>query len=193
VVTNGASGSQDPDMTREQLAIIRREEQERASAALGAKEVIFLGYEDAYLEPTIDVRRDIARLIRRLRPELVITHDPSRWYVSPRYINHPDHRAAGEATFGAIMPWANTRLASPELLDEGLEPHQLKALWLTNASEADHYVNIADVLELKLEALRCHESQVGDRVGDFVTERAKQIGAQGGLDYAESFKAFSWG
>jgi LmbE family N-acetylglucosaminyl deacetylase len=114
VVTNGASGSQEPGMTRERLALIRREEQERASATLGCKEALFLGHEDGFLTTSIELRREIAALIRRLKPDLVITHDPSRWYVAPRYINHPDHRATGEATFGAIMPWANTRLAFDE-------------------------------------------------------------------------------
>lgn len=192
VATNGASGSQDPDMTRERLADIRKIEQERASAVLGAKEVLWLGYEDAYLEPTIEVRCDIARLIRTIRPDLVITHDPSRWYVSPRYINHPDHRATGEATFGAIMPWANTRLASVELLAEGLEPHNLKGVWMTNAVEPDHWVDIEPVMDLKIEALLCHESQVSERVSEFVRARARQTGEPQGLACAEAFKTISF-
>jgi LmbE family N-acetylglucosaminyl deacetylase len=192
VTTNGASGSSDPAMTRERLAAIRRVEQENASAALGAKEVVFLGHEDGYLTPSIELRKQIARLIRALRPELVITSDPSRWYAFDRYINHPDHRATGEACLAAIMPSADTRLVFPELLDEGLEPHRVDAVWLATPVEADHYIDITDTIDRKIEALRCHVSQVGEEGGfeQFVRERARLVGEAKGLAYAEAFKAF---
>lgn len=190
VVTNGASGSKDPEMTRERLAAIRKAEQEAASAVLGAKEVLWLGYEDAYLEPTIELRRNITRLIRLHRPDLVITHDPSRWYWLDRYINHPDHRACGEATLGAVIPSSDTRLAFPELIDEGLEPHRLKAVWLAGPAEADHWVDISEVIDLKIDALRCHATQVGEGFEVFVKDRGRQAGESQGVEYAEAFKAF---
>lgn len=191
IITNGSSGSKDPDMTREKLAHVRRLEQEQAAEVLGVHELSWLGYEDGYLEPTIDLRREITRLIRRVAPDVVITHDPSRWYVGDRYINHPDHRAAGEATFGAFMPSSDSRLVFPELEAEGLGVGKPRSLWLTHATEPDHWVDIGDTLDAKIDALRKHVSQVGaDFDGVFVRERAYELGRSAGLAAAEVFKTF---
>jgi LmbE family N-acetylglucosaminyl deacetylase len=122
LVTDGTGGSRDPNQTPEQLAAIRREEQRNAAKVLGSDDVTFLGYVDGRVEPTLELRFQIARVIRRVRPDVVITQDPNFRYSST-YINHPDHRAVADATLAAIMPIANTRLSALELLEEGLEPH----------------------------------------------------------------------
>src|SRR5688572_1805322 len=130
MVTNGASGSQDPDMTRERLAQIRAAEQREAAAILGVKNVVFLGFEDGYLEPTIDVRRAVAREVRRHRPDALFSMHPTMRFVSG-YVNHPDHIAASEVALRTINPDASTRQMLPELWqEERLEPHKPKALFL---------------------------------------------------------------
>ena len=124
LVTNGAAGSSDPDMTRERLAALREAEARAAAKVVGVERVEFLGYEDGLLEPTLEVRERIVRVIRQVRPEVIVTSDPTTWYVADRYVNHPDHRAAGAATLAAVIPGADTRLAYPELLDEGARAGQ---------------------------------------------------------------------
>src|SRR3954463_210547 len=119
LVTDGISGSRDENQTHERLAEIRHEEQRAASRALGSEDVTFLGYPDGRVEASLELRWDIARAIRRVRPDVVITQDPLFRY-SENYINHPDHRAVADATMSAIMPVANTLLAALDLVEEGL-------------------------------------------------------------------------
>src|SRR5215212_5623694 len=126
----------------------------------------YLGYEDGLLEPTLEVREKIVRLIRRVRPEVVVTTDPTTRYFANRYINHPDHRAAGEATLAAVIPGSDTRLAYPELLEEGLEPVKLTGVWLMMNLEPNLVVDIGDFLDKKIESLACHVSQVGEDLDD---------------------------
>jgi LmbE family N-acetylglucosaminyl deacetylase len=199
MVTNGASGSSDPTMTRERLAAIRAREQRQAAGILGVREVVFLGFEDGYLEPSLEVRRAVAREIRRHRPDAVFAPDPTRRWWPPSYINHPDHIAVGEVVMRSINPDASTRLMFPELwAEEGLEPHRPRALFVVNPVEPDTFVDITDTIELKVKALEAHASQVGDwPVGEFVRERARQAGQlarerglAGPFEYAEAFRLF---
>jgi LmbE family N-acetylglucosaminyl deacetylase len=164
ILTDGAAGSRDPSMTNARLAALRQQEQRAAAAACGVHNVIFLGYPDGRLEPTLAVRFAIARVIRQVRPEVVITNDPTlRWSSNFGYINHPDHIAAGEATLAAIMPTANTRLAAPELLAEGLEPHDVSHVYLASWGNANVYIPLTEEdLGRKIAALREHHSQLGD-------------------------------
>lgn len=189
VATNGASGTSDPSHTRVSLAAVRREEQEKASSVLGAAEVIWLGYEDGYLTPSMELRRDITRQIRRVRPQLLITSDPTRWYAFDRYINHPDHRAVGEAALGAVIPSSDSRLVFPELLEEGFEPHKVDAVWMANAVESDHILDVGATMERKIAALLCHASQVGPDVEGFVRERNRAIASEQPFEYGEAYKA----
>jgi len=191
LVTNGAAGSSDPEMTRERLAALREAEARASAKAVGVEQVEFLGYEDGLLEPTLEVRERIVRVIRQVRPEVVVTTDPTTWYVADRYVNHPDHRAAGAATLAAVIPGADTRLAYPELLDEDLEPVKLTAVWLFMNAEPNVVVDIDEFFDKKLESLACHASQVGD---DFDTT-AGFVRGMGGFaasghpfDYGEAFK-----
>ena len=146
-------------MTAERLAQIRHAEQRAAAMTLGVKDVFFLGYDDGSLQPTLDLRRQITRWIRRTKPDVVVAPDPTRRWSGQRYINHPDHRAAGEAALDAIIPGSDTRLVFPELLDEGLEPHKVKEIYLTGSNEPDVWVDISETIDLKIAALREHRAR----------------------------------
>jgi LmbE family N-acetylglucosaminyl deacetylase len=198
LVTNGASGSSDPEMTREKLAAMRAKEQQNAADILGVKEVVMLGFEDGYLYPTLEVRKAVAREIRKGRPQLIISQDPtSRWWA-PSYINHPDHIAVGEVVLRSINPDASTRLMFPELWqEEKLEPHKPNMLMLFTFTDPDVFIDISDVVDLKVKSLEAHVSQVGEfPVGEFIRERNKEIAklakekGAGEFEFAECYKLF---
>ncbi len=196
IVTDGNVGSSDPEMTSEKLAAIRQEEHKAAARTLGAKEALFLHYVDSTLEPTLELRKDITRLIRQVKPEVMICQDPTVRWSGQGYINHPDHRAAGEATMAAIMPSSDTRLVFPDLLREGLEPHKIKELYLAGTQSPDRWVDITETLEIKIEALRQHKSQLGDwepaeEMKQWASQNADTAHKHGhDFKYAESFKYF---
>lgn len=162
LATRGDKGSDDPTMHPERLAAIREAEQHAAAAILGVREVLFLNYLDGTLEPNLSLRRDIVRVIRRYRPEIVVTMDPQTLIRGDRYINHNDHRAIGLATLDAIFPAAGNPLYFPELLREGLEPHRVQEVYLATTEHANHWVDITETFDRKLAALRCHASQIRD-------------------------------
>jgi LmbE family N-acetylglucosaminyl deacetylase len=189
IVTNGAAGSNDPNQDLDELVRIREAEQRAACALLGVQEVIFLGYPDGMLQPTLELRRDLTRLIRRHKPDRVICGDPSALLIGENYINHPDHRAVDEATVYAVYPSAGTRPIFPELLAEGLEPHQVKELYLaSDKAHVNRYVDITSTIERKIEALRCHKSQLDPGDGKWVRDWAAETGQAAGLAYAEAFR-----
>jgi LmbE family N-acetylglucosaminyl deacetylase len=194
LLTNGAAGSSDPKMTRQRLAELREAEQRAAAKVVGVEDVDFLDYEDGLLEPSLEVREQVVRLIRRRRPEVVVTTDPTTRYYADRYINHPDHRAAGEVTLAAVIPGSDTRLAYPELLDEGLEPVKLTGVWLMMGMEPNVVVDIGDYVDRKLESLRCHVSQIGDEPSaeqaGWVTGMAEFTAADEPFQYGEAFRVF---
>ncbi|HNP87852.1 MAG: PIG-L family deacetylase [Chloroflexi bacterium SZAS-1] len=162
LLTDGNSGSRDPLLTPQALATIRRAEQQAAGALFNVASYTFLGRLDGRLVANIDLRLAIAREIRRIRPDTILTCDP-RFMYSATYINHPDHRAAAEATLAATMPLANTRLAAIELLDEGLEPHDVSTVYLAIPDRATTWIPLTPHdLELKIAAMQAHKSQVGD-------------------------------
>ncbi len=190
VITRGDKGSDDPAMTTERLATIREAEQRAAGALLGVRNVEFLGYPDGYLQPTLDLRRDLTRVIRKYRPHSVITFDPTNRFLSDTYINHPDHRVAGDVTLDAIFPSARDRLTFPELLVDGYEPWKVRQVWLGAAAEPNTWVDISEVLEVKKQALLCHPSQLGPEVALFVEGMARLAGEAKGLAAAETFRRF---
>jgi LmbE family N-acetylglucosaminyl deacetylase len=195
IVSNGAMGSNDPAVDKDVLVATREREQRAAAAAAGAKDVIFLGYEDGYLEDSHEVRRDIIREIRRVRPDAVLGPDPSTFFIDQRYLNHPDHRAVGLAFSAAVNPGATTvPLYRAELYDQGFGPHPLKIALLMSASDPDCYVDITAHMDTKIAALREHVSQLGayDGLADRVREMGKVTAQRGATDteYAEAFKAF---
>ena len=189
ICTDGSRGSNDPDMPPERIAPIRHAEQCEAARILGVETVIFLNHEDGTLEPTLGLRRELTRLIRRYRPDTVITSDPSRYFNRNVYVNHPDHRAAGEAALYAIFPSAVTRFIFRELLDEGLEPYKVREIYLTGSLEPDAWVDITETIELKLAALKAHRSQIDpDAVDTRIREWGKELGRKYGVAYAEEFR-----
>jgi LmbE family N-acetylglucosaminyl deacetylase len=191
-ITSGGAGSNastPPDMTRETLVPLREEEQRRACAVLGIREVVFLGYQDGILEPSLALRRDLTRLIRRYRPDALVCGDPTVRFYGNRYLNHPDHRAAADVALDAAFPSAETRFIFPELLAEGLAPHKVNRLFLHGSDHPNIFVDIAGVLELKLVALKEHRSQIGDwDPTAMITGWARQEGARRGLAAAEAFR-----
>ena len=191
-ITSGNAGSNDytpVEMTREALAPIREEEQTNACRVLGIPDVIFLRYEDGMLEPSIALRRELTRLIRRHRPEAVVCGDPTVRYYGANYLNHPDHRAAADVTLDAVFPSAETRLIFPELLAEGLEPHKVRAVFIHGAEKPDTFIDIAETLSVKLAALKEHRTQMGEwDPTEMITGWAKLQGAPRRLAAAESFR-----
>ncbi len=191
IVTDGAAGSNDPNVTRESLIERRRQEQINAAVLVGVHDVRFLGYPDGMLQPTLELRRDITRLIRELKPYRVILMDPTTIMVKNEqfdYINHPDHRAAGEAALYAVFPSAETRPIFPELLAEGYEPHHVSELYISFAHQPTLAVDISSVIDRKVAALLAHESQLIASVGDMVRGWDEQAGKEAGVPYAETFR-----
>lgn len=188
VITKGDKGSEDPAMTPARLTEIREAEQRAAGKILGVQNFVFMGYPDGYLQATLDLRRDIARLIRTYRPEVVVCFDPTNRFLSNNYVNHPDHRASGDATVDAVFPTARDRLTFPELVIDGLEPHKVAQLWMGSTGEPNVFVDITDTIELKQQALAAHPSQLGPEIVQF----AKQMGRGGAKDqdfeYGEAFR-----
>lgn len=191
-LTSGTAGSNDStpaDMTREKLAPIREEEQRRACQRLGIQDVVFLGYEDGMLEPTLALRRDVTRLIRRYRPDAVVCGDPTVRFYGTRYLNHPDHRVAADVALDAVFPSAETRFIFPELLDDGLAPHKVTRVFVHGPTRPDTYIDIADVLDVKLAALREHRSQLGDwDPTGMIKGWARMQGKRRGMAAAEAFR-----
>ena len=162
IVTDGDAGGSDLSVPRPQMAETRREEQRKAAAEVGVSDVTFLGYPDGRLTPTLDLRRDISRVIRRFRPDRVVAQSPERNWARV-FASHPDHLAAGEAAACAVYPDARNPFAHPELLEvEGLEPHIVPELWIMATERADRVVDATAQFDRKLAALRSHRSQVGD-------------------------------
>ena len=190
VITNGNKGSEDPEMTPARLAKIREAEQRAAGRILGVKHFEFLGYEDGYLVHTLDLRRDITRVIRKYRPDVVVTFDPTARFLFDSYANHPDHRAAGDATVDAIFPSARDRLTFPELLTDGLQPHKVKQLWMGSGAgtNANVWVDISETIELKKQALAAHPSQLSEEVAEFAGEMARGQAEGHAFEYAEAFR-----
>jgi len=197
--TSGDKGSDDVSMTGDQLMEIREAEQRAACEVLGVKEVVFLRMRDAELVPDLDMRRKLTRVIRQYKPDAVICQDPTARWEGSSYIQHPDHLAMGEATLAALFPSARDRLTFPELLAEGLEPHNVTEVYIMASEEkCDYYVDISDHLETKLDSLAAHTSQMGE--WDFRTmlrhwsrdasaiARYKKFPGAEEWQYAEGFK-----
>jgi LmbE family N-acetylglucosaminyl deacetylase len=163
LLTRGDKGSDVDDTPPEKLAQIRETEQREAASTLGVREVIFLNELDGYVTPSIELRRDIVRVIRQVRPDIVITSDPTNFFHSNRYINHADHRAAGQATLDAVYPAARSALYFPELNnDEKLKPHKVREVYVAGAQHPNTIVDITEYFDLKLKALSAHQSQITD-------------------------------
>lgn len=194
--TSGDKGTSDLEQSPASLAEIRRVEQEAACRVLGVKQVVFLGYEDGVLTSTVELRRDLVRQIRRFKPDVVICQDPTtRWYAQ-QYLNHPDHRAAGDAALDAVYPSARDPHVFTELMAEGLGPHKVSEVYIISRENADVWIDISETIATKVAALHEHASQVGDRedeVEKWVREGAQRVAEGRDMQYAEGFKYIKLG
>lgn len=193
VATDGDAGGFDRDVPREEIAGIRRDEQRAAGRLVGASEVLFLGHPDGALVASLELRKAIARQIRRFRPDLVLTQSPERNYDRIP-ASHPDHLALGEAALCAVYPDARNPFAFTELLEEeGLEPHRVPEVWIAGFPQPDHAVDVTDTMDRKLAAILAHKSQLPDPasvehfVREWTTATAERFGLGPGR-HAEAFK-----
>ncbi len=193
LVTDGDAGGFDRAVDNGGMAALRRAEQTAAAKCVGVGDLRFLGYQDGVVEQTLGLRRDITRVIRQVRPDLVITSSPDRNYerLGP---SHPDHRAVGGATLDAVYPDARNPYAFPELLaDEGLEAWTVREVWLTGGMTVNHYVDVTSTVDRKIAALRAHESQTAHipdldgMVKGWLSGHAAAAGLPEG-SYAEAFQ-----
>ncbi len=192
VITSGDAGSNDPKhgaAYKATLARIREREQKSANKVLGIKESIFLGYPDGELEPTLALRKQLTQLIRQHKPDTVVIGDPQGVFYGNGYINHPDHRAAAQAALYAVFPSAETRLIFTDLLEAGHEPHKVKRVYVHGAEKSDTWVDVTDTMDVKLEALKKHASQLGEWDPEkTLREWAEEAGKEKGFKYAEAYK-----
>lgn len=187
VITDGNVGSHEDGMTPERLAEIRRAEQTAAGQVAGA-ECLFLGYHDGFLQPTLELRKELVRLIRQYRPDAVVCGDPSNYFPAEDYINHPDHRAAAQAALDAVFPAAEMTLLYPDLAAEGLVGHKVNYVFVSFGERVNHFVDITDTIDLKIEALQKHVSQLGQwNPADMIRQWAADTGKKVGFAYAEGF------
>ena len=187
--TSGDVGISEPGMTRERAAEIREAETRAAARIAGVDEVIFLREPDGLLQATLELRKKLVREIRRFRPEVVITGDPSIVLSGEDYINHPDHRAASAAALDAVFPAAGQPNLYEELAGEGLRPHKVRKVYVTAFGQGSFFVNIDETIDVKIAALRAHRSQMKDRdPEERVKQRAHQAAKGKEMMYAESFR-----
>jgi len=190
--TSGDAGIATPGMTREKAAEIREAEARIAAEIAGATEIIFLQEPDGLLQATLELRKKIVREIRRFKPEVVLTGDPTVVFASEYYINHPDHRAAATAALDAVFPAAGQPNLFQELESEGLRAHKTRKVFIYGHQQSELYLSIDETIDIKLTALRAHKSQFpqwdpGERVKQWAAERAKDKGMQ----YAEAFRVIT--
>ncbi len=192
IVTNGDAGGSDRSVPRDEMATLRQAEQTAAAKQVGVYDLHFLGYPDGRVEPTLGLRKDLARVIRLLRPDRVLCQSPERNYARLG-VGHPDHRAVGSASLDAIYPDSRNPFAFPELLaEEKLEPWTVREVWIAGGPAPTHYVDITDTFGRKVAALRSHVSQVKDIDGleDMLRSRLGRAAVEGGLPEGRLAEAF---
>jgi LmbE family N-acetylglucosaminyl deacetylase len=163
LLTCGDKGTKDLGLAGEELCSLRQAEQKAAAAVLGVETVRFLGHPDGYLQPDLTLRREITRVIRQVQPDILVTCDPTTFFLGDSHINHADHRAAGQAALDAVYPAARDHLYFPELwLEEKLEPHVVREVWICGTLSPSLAVDVTDTWETKILALMEHQSQIGD-------------------------------
>ncbi|HRJ57756.1 MAG TPA: PIG-L family deacetylase [Anaerolineales bacterium] len=191
-ITSGDSGSN--DVTKDgsykpELARLRETEQMAANEALGVKRTVFLRYPDGELQPTIELRKELTRLIRQYKPDVVLCGNPEAWFYGNEYVNHPDHRAAAQAACEAVFPSAGTRLIFTDLLEAGYEPHNVKKLYIHGIDKPDTWVDISETIDIKVKALQQHVSQIPvDEVEKWMKDWAKEDAKDKEFEYAESYR-----
>lgn len=197
LVTDGDAGGSDRSISRAEVASMRRKEQTAAAAVVGVNDLVFLGHPDGRVEANLQLRCDISRVIRQVRPQVVVCQSPER-NLDRIFASHPDHLAAGEAAMAAVYPDSQNPFAFPELLEEGLEPWKVNEIWLSGHSAFTHTLDVSEHVDRKIEALLCHASQHPDPDG--LQGRVRQwmaaTAAAGGLPegtFGEGFRLVSVG
>lgn len=192
VITSGDSGSNDPAKGADykpELARLRETEQLAANEILGVTLTVFLRHPDGELEPSMELRKELTRLIRKHKPDVVLAGNPEAWFYGNEYINHPDHRAAARAATEAVFPSAGSRLMFADLLTEGFEPHEVKRLYVHGTDKPDTWVDISETMDIKVKALQQHASQIPvDEVYKWMRDWAKEDAKDKEFEYAESFR-----
>ncbi len=187
--TSGDVGIDEPGMTRARATEIREDEARQAAKIVGASEVVFLREPDGMLVATLELRKKIVREIRRFKPEVVMTGDPTSVWAGNDYINHPDHRAASTAALDATFPAAGQPNLFEELEQEGLTAHKPRKVYVTTWDTVDVYVNIESTIDIKIAALRAHKSQMKDWDPDpSIRTWASERGKGKEMAYAEGFR-----
>jgi LmbE family N-acetylglucosaminyl deacetylase len=191
ICTDGSRGSDDPKMTHKKLSAIRKKEQLEAAKIVGIKKVFFLKHPDTQLVADLKLKRELVEIIRKVKPDVVISMDPTYYFSQERgYINHTDHRNAGQATLDAVFPLSRDRLTFLEHEEQGIKPHKTCEVWIATFGQADYIVNISDTIDTKIRALSLHVSQFADfsEVEKMVKGWATMMGKQKGYKAAEGFK-----
>jgi LmbE family N-acetylglucosaminyl deacetylase len=186
ICTNGDKGTSDIDLAPEKLVKIREEEQREAARIAGALDVVFLGFPDQGLEDTPEFRKEIVRQIRTFQPDIVATTDPYR-----KYLIHRDHRITGQVTLDAVYPFARDHLAYPDLFAQGYKPHKVKEVLTWGTEDPNYWSDITRTFETKIQALRCHKSQIGNwdfpELYKHLRTKAAEDARGQGFELAEAF------
>ena len=195
IVTDGSTGTQDRTLMGAPLADIRRAESEAAAKIVGVDHIEWLGYRDGYVEYSLELRKDIARVFRKFKPHRFVVMDPTPTIED--FVNHPDHRAVGQASLDATLTAGTTPGHFPELLDEGFEPWRgLRETWIAGPGKKPQLVDISATIDRKIDALLCHRSQVGEdagTIGTWMRAWTAEVGAPKGYAHAETFHVISQG
>jgi LmbE family N-acetylglucosaminyl deacetylase len=163
LLTCGDKGFDDPTATSDHICAVRQAEQNAAAAIIGVKTVRFLAYKDGYLVPSVELRREVVRAIRQIKPDILVTCDPTHLFAGDYYINHPDHRYAGQVVLDAVFPAVNNPFFFPELIkNEGLQPHKVREVWVSLTGNPTVTLDVTNTWEIKVLALKEHKSQIGD-------------------------------
>jgi LmbE family N-acetylglucosaminyl deacetylase len=195
LLTCGDKGSYDRDKTAEEICQIRHAEQQAAAAVIGAKSVQFLDLPDGYLVPSVELRRDVVRVIRQERPDILVSCDPTNLFPSTTYgINHPDHRYAGQVVVDAVFPAAGNSHFFPELLTEGLEPYMPKEMWLSLAAQPNLALDVTDTWDVKIRAIQEHKSQIAEpeKFIERMKSRRTEDSTEENPRYEEKFRLVKW-
>jgi LmbE family N-acetylglucosaminyl deacetylase len=186
ICTNGDKGTHDFNIEPRELVKIREQEQREAASVLGVKDVVFLGYPDQSLEDSSEFRKEVVRQIRIFQPDIVATTDPYR-----KYIWHRDHRITGQVVLDAVYPFARDFLAYPDLFRQGYQPHKVKEVLTWGTDDPNYWSDISATFDLKVAALRCHKSQIGERdfpdVYEWIKQRATESARGQTFTLAEAF------
>ena len=190
IVTDGSKGSAEKEMTREKLVALREAEQRKAAEAVGVSEVVFLRLTDGEIENNDTLRELLVRQIRSYKPDVLVTHDPTSRIVGGSYLNHRDHRTVGDAALDATFPLARDRLNYPEHEQEGLDPHKVLDVFLIFSDQPNYWVDISSTIELKINALQAHKSQIADldELPDRIRERGRAVAEKVSFEYGETFR-----